>query len=491
MKKHLSIIVAFILISVIFLSGCTEEGIFSAFEGAKPKFEEFSCDKTTGENPLTVRFTSKGVPQEGDDIFYNWDFGDGEVTDKQNPTHTFYKPGIYVVKLTIRDSEYVTNQKSVQIIVTQANSLPVITASANPKSGRAPLTVSFTSSATDDDGTIESYSWDFGDGETSNEQNPMHTYELKSNYLAVLTVTDNNGGTNTKNIWIYAKGNTPPIAKPTADKTSGSAPLTVKFTSSASDIDGTVISYSWDFKDGSTSTQQNPTHLFNAVGTYQVILTVEDNEGATGTFTVTIKVSATEDPGGEDPYEDPYEDPAPPDTTTYTFSPVDDAYVDSDKPDKTFGTKDKNFLDVKSYPSEWIDDHYVYSYLKFDLTSLSDDADIYDAKLRLYIYSSFNIISDPYIRIHRVDDNSWDESTITYNNQPYLYSGYIDSIDLDATDDYLEWDITSYVKYHPGEKISLRISAYEDGNVKFYSQECMGLLADEDEKPILKLEVAE
>jgi len=493
MKKHLSILVAFILISVIFLSGCTKEGLFSAFEEAKPTFEEFSVDKTTGDNPLTVRFSALGRPREGDDIFYSWSFGDGQTSNKQNPTHTYQKPGMYIATLIIKDINDVKNQKSVQIIVTPSNSLPVITASATPTSGRAPVTVSFTSSATDSDGIIQSYHWDFDDGSTSSQQNPTHTFEDIKYHYVKLTVTDNAGGTSQKTITIYSLGNSKPVASATADPNSGTIPLTVKFTSNARDSDGTIESYHWDFDDGYTSSQPNPTHTFNSAGTYYVSLTVEDNEGATHTYSMSpIKASEIADPGDEDPFDDPYDDPTPPDTTSYTFSPTDDAYVDSEHPDKTYGTKDKNFITVKSYPSAWIDDHYAYGYLKFDLRSLPSDAVVYSAKLRLYTYlGSPNILYDPDIRVHTVNDNSWDEATITYNNQPYLHNSYIDSVSIDTDNDYLEWDLTYHVKYHPGEIVSYRVSAYESGTGHFFSDEVMGLLADDYEKPILELQVVE
>jgi len=483
MRKHLSILIAFLLISIVFLSGCTDQGVFTLFEGTKPEFEEFSCDKTTGEHPLTVKFNSLGASDESEIISYNWDFGDGKTSDKQNPTHTFYLPGTYIVKLTIRDEKNRINQNTMEITVIQANSLPIATVSSDTDRGRAPLTVKFTSSATDSDGHIVSYSWDFDDGTNSNEQNPTHTFETKRSYLVELTVTDNDGGSITKSIRIYGLGNSAPKATATSDKTSGTVPLHVKFTGSGTDSDGSIVSYSWDFDDESTSTQQNPSHTFITAGTYNVQLIVEDNERATGSDTLTIKVTPEEedpeDPGGGEP----------PATTLYTYSPVDDAYVDSEFPDKTFGNKDKNFLTVKSYPSQWIDDHYVYSYLKFDLRSLPADAEVYSAKLRLYTYMSFNILGTPYMKLHQVNNNSWDESTITFNNQPYTYPGIIDKKLINAGDDYIEWDLTYYVKYHPGEIISLRISSSDSGNAVFHSEE--SFLCDSDEYPILKLQIVE
>ena len=71
------------------------------------------------------------------------------------------------------------------------NQLPSVTMSANPRSGSAPLTVRFTSNGTDPDGTIVSYAWNFGDGATSAEQNPTHTYASAGSYSVSVTVADN------------------------------------------------------------------------------------------------------------------------------------------------------------------------------------------------------------------------------------------------------------------------------------------------------------
>jgi len=86
--------------------------------------------------------------------------------------------------------------------------------------------------------------------------------------------------------------NQPPTASVSANKTSGKAPLAVNFTGSGTDPDGTIAGYSWSFGDGTTSTQQNPTHQYTAQGAYTVVLTVRDNDGASETATLNIAVSS-------------------------------------------------------------------------------------------------------------------------------------------------------------------------------------------------------
>jgi len=85
--------------------------------------------------------------------------------------------------------------------------------------------------------------------------------------------------------------NNPPTSSISASPRSGEAPLTVQFVGLGADTDGTISSYHWDFDDGTTSNEQNPTHTFASEGTYNITLTVTDNEGEIGTDSVRINTS--------------------------------------------------------------------------------------------------------------------------------------------------------------------------------------------------------
>lgn len=172
---------------------------------------------------------------------------------------------------------------------------PVAVISALPTSGTTPLTVNFTgSNSSDSDGTIVSYAWNFGDGTTSTEPNPVKIYTAAGTFTAVLTVTDNSGLTGTSSVVITATqppANQSPVAVAKADKTSGFAPLTVNFSGQdSSDSDGTIASYSWNFGDGATSSQTNPSYTYNTAGNYTATLTVTDNNGAQSSSSVAITV---------------------------------------------------------------------------------------------------------------------------------------------------------------------------------------------------------
>jgi PKD repeat protein len=177
------------------------------------------------------------------------------------------------------------------------NQPPIPKASANSTNGVAPLSVSFSSSGSlDPEGATLSYSWVFGDGGGSNTANPSHTYQSSGVYSATLTVSD---GTNTAvspaiRISVLAPGtNRPPVAAASANVTNGQAPLVVSFSSSGSvDPEGATLTYSWAFGDGGTSTAANPSHTYQAAGTYSARLSVSDGTNSTSSAPLSITVTA-------------------------------------------------------------------------------------------------------------------------------------------------------------------------------------------------------
>ncbi len=145
------------------------------------------ADRTFGLYPLPVNFT--GTASGGTAPYsYQWDFGDGTSgSTQQNPLHTFATPGYFTVTFTVADSGGQTaTDDHLRILV--ASSFTV-TISAVPTAGPPPLAVAFTSSVAG--GTAPfTYAWDFGDGGTSAEASPSHTYGASGTFAVSLTVTD-------------------------------------------------------------------------------------------------------------------------------------------------------------------------------------------------------------------------------------------------------------------------------------------------------------
>ncbi len=163
-----------------------------------------SADPASGPAPLAVTFYATGSydPDGFLGNFY-WTFGDGWDYWGSVAYHTFNAPGTYQVTLTVYDSQGATGTDSITVQVGQSNQPPVAVASADPTSGQAPLSVNFSSAgSTDPDGTIVAYAWNLGDGGSSSEANPSHTYQTPGAYNARLTVTDDQGGTDSDQVTI-------------------------------------------------------------------------------------------------------------------------------------------------------------------------------------------------------------------------------------------------------------------------------------------------
>jgi YHS domain-containing protein len=149
--------------------------------------------------------------------------------------------------------------------------VPVATFIASPVSGNAPLNVTFTEAST---GTPTSWNWNFGDGNTSIEQNPSHLYYTAGNYTVNLMVTNTNG-TNSTFATITVLQPSLPITNFSSNVTRGYAPLSVRF----SDLSKNATKWKWDFGDGANSTDKDPVHRYSKVGKYNVTLTVKNVNG--------------------------------------------------------------------------------------------------------------------------------------------------------------------------------------------------------------------
>jgi len=233
---------------------------------------DFTADQTTGCEPLTVAFTdlSTGTAIDG----WNWDFGDGGTSTAQNPSHTYNTPGTYTVTLTVSSSSQGCNDAEIKTDYITVDPAPTADFSGSPTTGEAPLTVSFTDLSTNDP---TSWDWDFGDGGTSTEQNPTYIYDTAGTYTVILTATNNCGSDTETKVDYITVTCTPPVADFEGTPTTGEAPLTVNFTDLSTNGPS---SWDWDFGDGGTSTEQNPSHVYNEPGDYTVTLTATNNCGS-------------------------------------------------------------------------------------------------------------------------------------------------------------------------------------------------------------------
>jgi PKD repeat protein len=161
------------------------------------------------------------------------------------------------------------------------------------------LTVNFNAStSSDSDGTIVSYSWNFGDGGSGSGVTASRTYSAAGTYNVVLTVTDDDGAIDTETHGVTVSSPPPANNPPTASFTYTANGLTVQFTDTSVDSDGSVVGWSWNFGDGTPlGTTRNPSHTYAAAGTYSVSLTVTDDDGAASSpYSQNVVVSVPNSP---------------------------------------------------------------------------------------------------------------------------------------------------------------------------------------------------
>lgn len=229
----------------------------------------FSTDSNTAAVSETIKFNNQS---KGNNISYSWDFGDGSAVTEQNPSHAYNKEGRYTVSLKVT-SEVGSDTKTSTITVLTA---PVAIFQAEKAKVVINEAIKFTDLSK---GEVTSRSWDFGDTSTSNKQIPSHAYTKKGNYKVSLTVS-NKAGSNTTSTPVTVIE--PVKAGFSAVETEAASGSSIKFTDNSS---GDIESWSWDFGDGSSSTEQNPSHKFAKAGKYTVALRVKN----VGSSDITVK----------------------------------------------------------------------------------------------------------------------------------------------------------------------------------------------------------
>ena len=196
--------------------------------------------------------------------------------------------------LVRNDASFANYRIGYELFGAGGNNWPVAMVAAVPAGGDVPLSVDFSSAGTTDlDGTVTAYAWDFGDGGTSSDMSPSHSYTVGGPYVATLTVTDNGGAQTTQEALVQAVSpNIPPVAVASSNITSGPTPLDVIFSAAGSyDPDGFIGNIHWAFSDGGEYWGGTAYHTFYGQGAWQATLTVYDGRGGTGTaapLTITV-----------------------------------------------------------------------------------------------------------------------------------------------------------------------------------------------------------
>jgi PKD repeat protein len=259
--------------------------------------------------PSSATLNGSGSDPDGGSVTYQWSqiSGPNTATLTNDTTETLSVDGlvngVYVFRLTVTDDELDVRFDEAIITVSDQASGEVIVNAGSDRSITLPNnTLTLNGTASDPDGgEISSYEWTQVSGPNTatltneNTASLMASDLIEGMYVFRLTVIDEDMDTNFDDVMVsvFPEGtmNMAPIAVVEANPTTGVPPLAVTFIgSNSTDDSGSISSYFWDFGDGMTSMEADPQHTYGSAGQYEVVLTVTDEGGLTGTDTITILV---------------------------------------------------------------------------------------------------------------------------------------------------------------------------------------------------------
>ncbi|MEO5572007.1 MAG: PKD domain-containing protein [Bacteroidia bacterium] len=245
--------------------GCTRSVAQTNYITVDVPVADFTYSASGACYPVTVSYTDLS----SNPASWLWTFGDGGTDTVQNPVHVFNSAPTSTVRLVMSDIY------GCHAIKTKNNiNVASVNISVSDTAGCKPLPVNFNNLS----GNVTNWQWNFGDGGTSSIQNPSHTYSDTGSFDITLIVTFSSGCVDTVVFPDYIK-----VTSPHVDFTSPTiavcAPSLVSFTNASQN----TVSYLWDFGDGSTSTLENPSHIYNIPGNYTIKLTAADSSGCSGT----------------------------------------------------------------------------------------------------------------------------------------------------------------------------------------------------------------
>jgi PKD repeat protein len=234
-------------------------------------------------------------PGSADTHTFSWDFGDGSTASGSDVSHAYATPGEYTVTLTVQDDDGGIGTDTAQVAVTQGTTQPTASFTFQPAVPIEGDSVQFTDTSTAGTYPIVSWSWDFGDGLTSQQRSPLHAYAENGNYTVELSITDSNGASSSFSLPLVVN-NAAPVADAGPDRVVRVGEL-VSFSLSIRDA-GTWDSHTvvWDFGDGHQAKGRSVRHAFSSAGAYTVTATASDDDGGVGEDSLVVQVIQA--PGG-------------------------------------------------------------------------------------------------------------------------------------------------------------------------------------------------
>lgn len=220
---------------------------------------DFTADVLSGPRGTAVTFTDSSI---GEPSSWLWDFGDGQTSTEQNPVHTYNRAGLYTVTLAVNGGAGIKVRYDYITITTDFS----VDFSADVTLGIIPTIVRFTPTVTG--GDVTRYLWDFGDGQTSTDRAPIHTYSVYGTHTVALTVWDVYGDPTRVQKQDFIKLGSIDFEPRVV---SGRSPVSVQVEDRSRAPAGLGFTgWQWDFGDGSTGMGPSPSHTYTTAGSYTI-----------------------------------------------------------------------------------------------------------------------------------------------------------------------------------------------------------------------------
>ncbi|MFC2078619.1 PKD domain-containing protein [Candidatus Bipolaricaulota bacterium] len=280
-----------------------------------PPTARIVSESQEGVPPLSIQFD--GATSDDDDgivCSYQWAFGDGTTSESMRPVHVYTLSGEYSVTLTVTDNDGDSSIANMSILILEPNAPPVATFTAAPSAVVPQETVQFDAAGSlDGDGWIVSYQWDFGDGQTAHGMIVEHQFSTPGTFTVILRVIDNNDAVGAiQSEILVVDTNQAPQPQLEVSKTALDPGESLHCNAANSiDPDGEIVSFEWQFGDGTRAEGPTATHVYSAAGTYRLTVTAIDNLGARQSAQRTITVGL--------PSDSPAPEPSPSDSISCSF----------------------------------------------------------------------------------------------------------------------------------------------------------------------------
>jgi len=240
-----------------------------------------------------ITVNASASADDGNVAKYKFDWGEGQPQNwgfTAAMVHQYKTVGQFNVTVKVMDNTSLESPWAPKVTITVKNRDPYINATASAYSVYTLINISFDASKSGDVEGPVTYAWDLGDGNKSTASKLTHRFADDGYYNVSLTIKDTNGATNSTKLMIHVR-NRAPTATFKASGKDGNVTTQFNFVPKVEDPDGTIVTFLWDFGDGTKSDKEAPIHYFKDDGTYNVSLFVLDNDGARSdgaNWTVTI-----------------------------------------------------------------------------------------------------------------------------------------------------------------------------------------------------------